>query len=124
MSEDINVIVVDRGREFLYLRYTDPLTNKKIEKSAGTSNKSAAQKRAGEWQTQLQEGTQQDRSKITWREFCDSYQELHGSSLSKESQSKIETVLKSFETIIGAHRLASVTSQHIVKWQAHLRTDQ
>lgn len=31
--------------------------------------------------------------------------------------------MKSFETIIGAHRLASVTSQHIVKWQAHLRTD-
>ena len=124
MSDEINVIVVDRGRKFLYLRYTDPLTNKKVEKSAGTASRAKAQKQAGEWQKQLQDGTENDRSKITWEEFCTTYQELHGSSLSEETQSKISTVFTSFEAIIGAHRLASVTSQHVAKWQAHLRTDQ
>jgi integrase len=123
MSEGINVIVVNRGRKSLYLRYTDPLTNKRIEKSAGTTNGKAAQKLAGEWQKELQQGSDQDRSKLTWSEFRDSYLELHASSLSRETQSKIETVLGSFEAIIGAHRLASVTSQHVSKWQATLRTD-
>lgn len=123
MSDRINVIVVDRGRKSLYLRYTDPLTNKKVEKSAGTASRSKAQKMAGEWQKQLQDGTETDRSRITWDEFCTTYQELHGSSLSAETQSKISTVFTSFEDVIGAHRLASITSQHVAKWQAHLRTD-
>ena len=38
MVEEINVIVIDRGRKNLYLRYTDPLTEKNAEKSAGTSS--------------------------------------------------------------------------------------
>ena len=123
MNEEINVIVVSRGRKGLYLRYTDPLTNKRIERIAGTTNRGKAQKLAGEWQKELQQGTENDRSKLTWTEFRDSYLELHGSSLSRETQSKIETVLGSFEATIGAHRLTSVTSQHVSKWQAGLRTD-
>lgn len=123
MAEDINVIVVDRGRKHLYLRYTDPLTEKRIEKSAGTANRKLAQKRAGEWQKELIDGTASDRTKFTWAEFRQSYQELHGASLSRESQTKIDVVLNSVECIIGAHRVASVTSQHVVKWQASLRSD-
>jgi len=122
MSDDINVIVVDRGRKFLYLRYTDPLTEKKIEKSSGTLNRAKAQKLAGEWQKQLQDGSESDRSRLTWDEFRESYLQLHGSGLSTETQSKIETVLTSFATIVGAHRVASVTSPHVAKWQASLRT--
>ncbi len=123
MSDGINVIVVDRGRTSLYLRYTDPLTNKRIEKSAETSDRRQAEKQAGKWQKELEAGLGNDKSRLTWAEFRDSYLELHGSSLSKESQTKIEVVLNSFEAIIGAHRLASVTAQHVVKWQATLRTD-
>ncbi|MEZ6038905.1 MAG: tyrosine-type recombinase/integrase [Planctomycetaceae bacterium] len=123
MADEINVIVVDRGRKFLYLRYTDPLTNKRIEKSAGTSNKRQAQKLAGEWQKEIETGTATDRSRLTWEEFRESYQALHGQSLSSETQTRIDVVFNSFEGIIGAHRLASVTSQHIVKWQATLRTE-
>jgi integrase len=36
---------------------------------------------------------------------------------------KIETVLGSFEATNRAHRLTSVRSQHVSKWQAALRTD-
>ena len=48
--DEINVIVIDRGRKHLYLRYTDPLTEKNVEKSSGTANRKRAQKLAGEWQ--------------------------------------------------------------------------
>jgi hypothetical protein len=123
MAGKINVCVVDRGRKFLYLRYVDPLTEKRIEKSAGTANKREAQKRAGEWQAEILAGTESTDGNYTWVEFRDSYLHLHASSLSCESESKITTVLKSFENIIGAHRIASVTSQHVSKWQAKLRSD-
>ena len=88
-----------------------------------TANKREAQKRAGEWQTEILAGTESSAANYTWAEFRDSYLHLHGSSLSTESESKITTVLKSFENIIGAHRVASVTSQHVSKWQAKLRAD-
>jgi len=42
MMEEINVIVIDRGRKNLYLRYTDPLTEKNVEKSAGTASRRRA----------------------------------------------------------------------------------
>ena len=124
MSDEINVIVVERkGRKFLYLRYTDPLTERRIEKSAGTSSRKKALKLAGEWQQEIESGVVNDRSRLTWTEFRESYQALQGSSLSAETQTRIDVVFNSFESVIGAHRLLSVTSQHIVKWQAKLRAD-
>jgi hypothetical protein len=72
MNEEINVIVVSCGRKGLYLRYTDPLTNKRIERIAVTTNRGKAQKLAGEWQKELQQGTENNRSKLTWTEFRDS----------------------------------------------------
>lgn len=122
MTDGINVIVVDRGRKYLYLRYTDPLTEKRVEKSAGTASHPKAQKLAGEWQRQLRDGSDPGQPRTTWAELEESYLELHGSGLSSETQSKIQTVLKSFADIIGAHRVASVTSPHVARWQASLRT--
>ena len=128
MVGEIDVVVVDRGRKFLYLRYTDPLTEKRIEKSAKTANMREAEKQAGKWQAgkwqaEILAGMGSKGSNYTWAEFRESYLQLHASSLAEESESKIGTVPKSFESIIGAHRVASVTSQHVSKWQAKLRAD-
>ncbi len=55
--------------------------------------------------------------------FREPYREHDSSCISTKSQKKIETVLKSIENIIGAHWLASVISQHVVKWKAQLPMD-
>lgn len=123
MDGEIEVVVVDRGRKFLYLRYTDPLTEKRIEKSARTANKREATKRAGQWQAEILAGMGSKGSNYTWDEFRESYLQLHASSLASETESKILTVLTSFEKTIGAHRLGAVTSQHVAKWQATLRIE-
>ena len=44
MGDDINVIVVKRKGRNLNLRYTDPVTGQKVEKSSGTKNRSQAVK--------------------------------------------------------------------------------
>jgi len=56
LTDEINVIVFDRGQKHLYLRYIDPVTGQKIETSAGTSNKRVAIKRAGKWQSEVNAG--------------------------------------------------------------------
>ena len=38
MSDEINVIVVNRGRKYLYLRYTCPITGERVEKSSGETS--------------------------------------------------------------------------------------
>ena len=80
MMEEINVIVIDRGRKNLYLRYTDPLTEKSVEKSAGTASRRRAQKLAGEWQQEVLAGRLTDKKRLTWAEFRESYETLHGVS--------------------------------------------
>ncbi|MGV2339473.1 MAG UNVERIFIED_CONTAM: hypothetical protein LVR18_37535 [Planctomycetaceae bacterium] len=54
MADDFVVMVVDRGRKYLYLRYVDPVDGGIHEKSAKTANKAAALKAAGQWKAELE----------------------------------------------------------------------
>lgn len=53
MSDEIVVMVVDRGRRYLALQYEDPIDGKVHEKSAKTDKLKAAQRAAWEWQAEL-----------------------------------------------------------------------
>ncbi|MCH2204181.1 MAG: site-specific integrase [Fuerstiella sp.] len=121
-NAQVNVIVVDRGRKSLYLRYTDPVTEKRVEKSAKTSSRRQAQKLAGQWQQEIEAGISKPNTKLTWDEFRQAYEDLHASGLAKETRDKIQSVLNSFERSVKARRLASITGEHVAQWQRSMRT--
>ena len=74
MTDDINVIVFRRsGRKYLYLKYTDPVTGQKVSKSAETSSKREAIKRAGEWQAELRASGDTRSQSLRWDDFREDF---------------------------------------------------
>jgi len=117
---EINVIVVDRGRKNLYLRYTDPVTGQKVEKSSGTPKKKEAVKKAGEWQTELANGIVGKSTRLRWNAFREAYEDHVAATLSKRTT---DTVFSSFnviqDTMKPAH-VRQITTEWITKFQKRL----
>ena len=120
MREEINVIVIDRGRKNLYLRYSDPVTGQKIEKSARTSKKREAVKAAGEWESELKNGVAANSSRVTWKAFRDAYQEHVDATLSKNTGSLVFTSFNVADDHMKPDRLNRITAQWVTKFQKRL----
>src|SRR3954471_23874754 len=74
MTDEIKVYVASYGDgRKLMLRYTDPLTGKRVAKTAGTRNRREAEREAGKWQAELREGRYQKPNHITWESFRERY---------------------------------------------------
>jgi hypothetical protein len=73
--EEIKVHVVKYpDRDNLVMRYRDPLTNKHVQRSTGTTKKSEAAKEAGKWQAELREGRYKSLCRMTWAEFREKFE--------------------------------------------------
>ena len=75
MTSEIRVYVASYGRKFLYMRYTDPMTGERIAKSTGKADPKEAAKVAAKWEAELQEGRYKPRSKVSWDEFRQRYED-------------------------------------------------
>lgn len=120
MSDEINVNVVDRGRKYLYLRYTDPVTGQKIEKSSGTSKKREATKAAGEWQTELRNGIAAIRSRVTWAAFREAYQEHVDTTLAEKTGELVFSSFNVIENHMRPDKLNRITAQWVTRFQKRL----
>lgn len=118
--DDINVIVIDRGRKNLYLRYTDPVTGQKIEKSARTNKKREAIKRAGEWQSELLSGIPGKAERLKWAAFCETYQEQVDSTLATGTAAKVFNTFNVINDLIKPDRVNRITSQWVTRFQNRL----
>jgi hypothetical protein len=97
MSEEAKVYVLTKvGRKNLYLRFTDPTTGKRVEKSAETSKRAEAVKAAGKWEAELREGRYQKRNRMTWEAFKEYYTANALPGLAARTQQGYETALKCF----------------------------
>jgi integrase len=120
MSAEINVIVVTRkGRNF-YLRYTDPVTGQKVEKSSGTKNRREATKRAGQWQTDLENGVVARDNRLSWSVFRDAYQDYAHSSLAEKTAAKTLSVFNVIEDTMKPDRVNRITPQWVTRLQKRL----
>ena len=119
MSDEINVIVVDRGRKFLYLRYTCPVTGEKIEKSSGESIEKEARKQAGKWQAELRAGGG-GKTSARWDEFRSAYEAATDISLRSRTGDKISAVFNVIENTMKPDNLKRVTPQWLTKFQTRL----
>jgi len=118
--QEINVIVVDRGRKYLYLRYTDPVTGQKVEKSARTTKKKEAMKRAGEWQTELENGIVSSRASLRWESFRDAYENHVDETLSAGTLSKVCNMFNVASQLMSPDSVRRVTPQWISEFQSRL----
>lgn len=121
MSE-INVIVIEYARKKnLYMRYTEPTSKKRIERTTGTSNRRAAEKAAAKWESELEDGRYKAPSKITWAEFRQRYEDGVLAPQSDASFKKANVVFDAVEQHVNPRLLAALDAQQISKLCQKLR---
>ena len=120
MSEEINVVVIDRGRKNLYLRYTDPVTGQRVEKSARTASKREAVKTAGEWQSELKNGQGSTNSRLRWDVFREAYEDYVASHLSPGTLEKVNASFNVIERTMKPDNVRRIQPQWISRLQTAL----
>lgn len=120
-SLDVTVHVVDYGRKYLYMRYTDPTTGKHVARSTGQNTEKEAAKEAAKWEAELQEGRFKAPGKVTWKEFRAQYEDEVLNSLADKTASKVGTIFDALEQLAPVDKLAKLNSAHISKFQRSLR---
>jgi len=126
------------GRENLMLRYTDPITKKRVHKSAETSNKKEAERAAALWEQELNSGSFKPASAKTWEEFRHDFETEHLSHQSNSYWSLYQATFNGFQKITGivamndAHRLmhsyevalrkTGVTANTVQTYIKHMRS--
>lgn len=117
----IRVHVVDYGRTYLQLRYTDPATGLQKTKSSKTKIRREAERAAGKWERELNEGTAGPSSRVTWSEFRDRYQKEHLSGLAKSTFRKWLDAAEAVEALMAPKYLSSLTAEKISTLASKLR---
>lgn len=119
--DEINVIVVTRkDRKNLCLRYTDPVTGQKVEKSAGTAKEREAVKRAGEWETELRNGIAAVHSNLRWDAFREAYQNHVDTTLADGSADKVATMFSVVKLRMNPDKITRITTQWITRFQKRM----
>lgn len=119
--DEINVIVVKRkDRKNLCLRYTDPVTGQKVEKSAGTAKEREAVKRAGEWETELRNGIAAVQSNLKWDAFQEAYQNHADTTLADGSADKVATMFNVVKQRMNPDKITRVTTQWVTRFQKRM----
>jgi integrase len=122
--EEIRVRVISYGAgRPLMMYYTDPVSGKRVSKSAGTTDPGAAEREAGEWEKQLRSGLYQAPSRITWVEFRKRYEIERLPSLADTTQGMARSSFNHVERILNPDRLCKLSAATLSRFQAKLREE-
>jgi len=105
----------------LSLVYFDPITGKKIAKSAETTNRQKAEKKAAILENDLNTGRYKPTSKITWKEFRERFEREHVTALAPDSQTSYRAALNHLERVVNPDRLSKLTTAVISEFKDKLR---
>ena len=122
---DIRVYVVDFRRKYLQMRYTDPITGKRVARSTGVprSRRREAERVAAAWEHDLREGRYKTPSKVMWAEFRIRYEDEVLPGLARNTAGKASATFNAVEQILNLEKLASLTADQISHFQSRLRDD-
>jgi integrase len=128
MQDEAKVYVVKFGdRPNYQLQWRDPVTQKlrtrttKIKATGLSRDKKAAERLAGELQSQLARGSAALPSKFTWDQFKARYEAEVVPGLAKETANKISVVFNYVESILSPARLWDVNEARISHLAATIR---
>lgn len=120
MTDGPRVYVVDYGRKYLQMRYTDPATGKHVMRSTKSTNRRDAERAAAEWEAELRDRGGHG-GRILWESFRERFEREHLSGLAATTEQKYSDVLNAVEAIAAPKYLAELTAQKISDLQASLR---
>lgn len=120
IAHEVRVHVVDYGRKYLMMRYTDA-AGVQHAKSTKKTNRRDAERVAARWEEELRNNQGKPDGRILWREFREIYERERLSGLAEKTRKKNNGVLNTIEAIIGPRRLRDIGSQQISTLQAKLR---
>jgi integrase len=118
---EIRVHVSGWGRKNLMMRYRDPVTGKRIARSAETTNRKQAEKSAAKWEAELQEGRYKSPLRVTWIEFRHRYEDEVLPSLADNTAGKVFATFNAVERHVDPMLLSAVTAETVSTLQSKLR---
>jgi integrase len=128
MAGDVKVYVVEFGDRPTYqLQWRDPITQKlrtkttAVKRTGLARDRKAAERLAGELETQLASGSAALPTKFTWDQFKARYEKEVVPGLAKETANKIAVVFNYVETIISPARLRDMNEARISHFAATIR---
>lgn len=121
---EVNVIVIDRRRKNLYLRYTDPITGQDHEKSSGTPKMREALKRAGEWQREL-EANGHTSSRVTrWADFRQDFFENYVNHRSIGYSKNVSSTFNKLEEVMNPDQITRITTAWVKRFKTTVIREQ
>ena len=128
MANEVKVYVVEFGdRPNYQLQWRDAITRKlrtkttAVKRTGLARDRKAAERLAGELETQLASGSATLPTKFTWDQFKTRYGAEVVPGLAKETANKIDVVLNHVDTILGPSRLRDLTEARISHFAATIR---
>jgi len=122
MSDEIQVKVNSYGSgRPLALVYFDPITGRKVAKSAETSNRKEAERAAAVLENELRSGRFKPTSKITWLEFREKYEVERLVAMSPAGRRSVAAAFSQLERVLNPDRLAKLTTATISRFVTELR---
>jgi integrase len=120
--DEIKVYVIERkGRPFLYMRYSDPVSGKQESKSTGTRSRREAERAAAKWEAELRDGRYSRATRIRWDDFRDRYTQEKLMTLADATVTSVCATLNYVEQLVGPKRLADLTPETLSRFQSRLR---
>ena len=122
MNEFEVKVVKYPDRKNLVLRWIDPDTGNKKTKSAKTTRRREAERKAAKLEADLKDGLLSGPPAVTWQEFKQAYQDDYLSSLADSTFRIVNTTFNQVEEVLKPKLLKDLTSALIATWQTRLRT--
>lgn len=125
---EIKVSVVEfSSRKYYMMQYRDPITGRKVtrstkvERTGRKRERTAAEKVAGKWESELREGRYKPPSRITWDDFRERYENEVLPSLADETGRVVFSVFNVLESIVKPDKLLDLTADRLSYFQQQLR---
>jgi len=103
------------------MRYVDPFTSKQVTRSTGTEKKREAERVAAKWEAELREGRYQKLCRMSWEEFCDSFEADGCGGLKPSTVAGYMQSLDAFDRICKPRGVADLTTPKMTAFARELR---
>jgi integrase len=124
MTDEIKVRVNSYGPgRNLVMRWTDPWTGERKAKSAETTDRKAAERKAGELEKKLRAGKSATSGRISWQNFTHRVDDEVLTGQAPKTRRQTLTVFNRVEALVKPKTLADLTEGRISQFQAKLRSE-
>lgn len=122
MGPKVTVNSYGPGRN-LMLRWTDPLTGERKAKSAGTTSRKEAERKAGELEKKLATGKAATGGRISWQDFTWRVTDEHLPGQAQKTIDQTLTVFRMVERLLKPKQLGDLTPNRLSLMVAKLRKE-